>query len=108
MHVEDVCELGKKLVAHFTFEAGEIPPTLSDYRRRVGLSLSAYRALLEDERFSEAARDARARYLDTLTVGALLKKYDAGFVKYLLDAEEERAGEERMPEELTVEVRVVE
>ena len=70
--------------------------------------IAALPLLLEDERFSEAARDARARYLDTLTVGALLKKYDAGFVKYLLDAEEERAEEERMPEELTVEVRVVE
>ena len=101
-------ELAKKLIAHFTFEAGEIPPTLSEFRRRAGISLADYTALLEDARFSEAARDARARYLDTLTVGALLKKYDASFVKYLLDTAEEVEGTEKGPEGFSVEVRVVE
>ena len=100
-------ELAKRLVAHFTFEPGEIPPTLSDFRRRVGLSLAEFSALSEEAGFAEALKDARARYLDTLTVGALLKKYDASFVKYLLDAAAE--GEDGgVPEGFSVEVRVVE
>ena len=101
-------ELAGKLIAHFTFEAGDIPPTLSEFRRRAGLSLAEYTALLGDARFSEAARDARARYLDTLTVGALLKKYDAGFVKYLLDTAEETEGGGEAAEPFAIEVRVVE
>ena len=101
-------ELAGKLIAHFTFEAGDIPPTLSEFRRRMGISLAEYAALLRDARFSEAARDARARYLDTLTVGALLKKYDASFVKYLLDSAGEEDGEDGKPEPLSVEVRVIE
>ena len=101
-------ELAGKLIAHFTFEAGDIPPTLSEFRRRTGISLAEYAALLRDARFAEAARDARARYLDTLTVGALLKKYDTGFVKYLLDTADEEGGEDGKPESFSVEVRVVE
>ena len=106
--MENTSTLAGRLIAHFTFEAGEIPPTLSDFRRMAGLSLSAYDALMQDPEFSAAARDARARYLDTLTVGALLKKYDASFVKYLLDTAEEGEGESEAPEEFAVEVRVVE
>ena len=106
--MKDASELAKKLITPFTFEAGEIPPTLSDYRRQVELSLSEYDALLEDARFSEAAKDARARYLDTLTVGALLKKYDTGFVKYLLDTEAASSDAAEVFEDFAVEVRVVE
>ena len=100
-------ELAKRLIAHFTFEPGEIPPTLSDFRQRAGLSLAEFSTLGEDAGFAEALKDARARYLDTLTVGALLKKYDASFVKYLLDtaAEGEDGGTHG---EFAVEVRVVE
>ena len=105
--MEQANELARRLIAHFTFEPGEIPPTLSDFRRRAGLSLAEFSALGENAGFAEALKDARARYLDTLTVGALLKKYDASFVKYLLDtaADGEDGG---APEGFAVEVRVVE
>ena len=98
--------LAGRLIAHFTFEAGEIPPTLSEFRRRTGLSLSEFDSLMQNAEFAAAARDAKARYLDTLTVGALLKKYDASFVKYLLDADGEDGGEPTA-EDFSVEVRVV-
>lgn len=108
MHVKDEMELARQLIAHFTFEPGQIPPTLSGFRQRCGLSLAEYDALAGGEIFAEAARDARARFLDTLTVGALLKKYDASFVKYLLDSDAEQRGAEAPPESFAVEVRVVE
>ena len=100
-------ELARKLITHFTFEPGEIPPTLSGFREQMGLSLAEFSALGKDADFADALKDAQARYLDTLTVGALLKKYDASFVKYLLDtaADGEDGG---TPEAFAVEVRVVE
>ena len=106
--MENASMLAGRLIAHFTFEAGEIPPTLSEFRRRTGLSLSEFDGLMQNAEFAAAARDARARYLDTLTVGALLKKYDASFVKYLLDADGESDGGEPTANDFAVEVRVVE
>ena len=106
--MENASTLAGRLIAHFTFEAGEIPPTLSEFRRRAGLSLAEFDELMQTAEFSAAARDAKARYLDTLTVGALLKKYDAGFVKYLLDTSGGEEGDGQAPEGFTVEVRVVE
>lgn len=107
--MKDTKELARRLLAHFTFEPGGIPPTFSEFRQQAGLSYSEFSALCEDEDFAEAMRDARARYLDTLTVGALLKKYDASFVKYLLDAAVDGESKEgKAPENVTVEVRVVE
>lgn len=105
--MESTKALAARLLDHFTFEPGGVPPTLSDFCRQTGLTLSEYSALCENRDFAEAARDARARYLDTLTVGALLKKYDAGFVKYLLDAEKEERDDDNTPEGFCVEVRVL-
>lgn len=108
--MEDIKTLCRRLVAHFTFEPGEIPPDLSGFRAREGLSLAEFLALAEQEEFRAALREARERYLDTLTAGALLKKYDAAFVRHLLDAEREKNREEDGGGEppLTVEIRVVE
>lgn len=100
-------ELCSRLISYFTFEPGEVPPGFSGFRAREGLSLSEFRALCGKEDFRAAVEEARARYLDTLVAGALLKQYDSGFVKHLLS---EAASEERASEggTLTVEVRVVE
>ena len=99
--------LCSRLISYFTFEPGEVPPGFSGFRAREGLSLSEFRALCGKEDFRAAVEEAKERYLDTLVAGALLKQYDAGFVKHLLslaEAEREEPGEGR----LTVEVRVVE
>ncbi len=106
--MEDTARLGERLIRHFTFEPGEIPPTLSGFRAEVGLSLGAYRALCRCEEFAAAREEAEARYLDTLTVGALLKKYDTGFVKHLLDCHRGESEGDAPQEALTVEIRVVE
>ena len=99
--------LCSRLISYFTFEPGEVPPGFSGFRAREGLSLSEFRELCGKEDFRAAVEEARARYLDTLVAGALLKQYDSGFVKHLLS---EAASEERANEggTLTVEVRVVE
>ena len=96
-----------RLIAHFTFEPGEVPPGFSGFRAREGITLGEFRSFLEHEEFAAAAEEAKARYLDTLTAGALLKKYDVGFVKHLLDSAAEESREEA-PTPLTVEIRVVE
>ena len=105
--MQDTTALARRLITYFTFEAGEIPPTLSGFRAREGLSLGEYRALCHEADFRAAVDEAEARYLDTLTVGALLKKYDTGFVKHLLDAHRGE-GDAQPPEAMTVEIRVVE
>ena len=108
--MEDTARLCESLVSYFTFEPGEIPPDLSGFRAREGLTLAEFLTLAEREEMKAALREARERYLDTLTAGALLKKYDATFVRHLLDAEREKNREEDEggAPPLTVEIRVVE
>ncbi|MBO7293149.1 MAG: hypothetical protein J6V07_04370 [Clostridia bacterium] len=108
--MEDTQALCRRLVSHFTFEPGEIPPDLSGFRAKEGMSFTEFLALCEQDAFRAALREARERYLDTLTAGALLKKYDATFVRHLLDAEREKNREEDDGGEppFTVEIRVVE
>ena len=96
-----------RLIAHFTFEPGEVPPGFSGFRAREGMTLAEFRAFSAREDFAAAIEEAKARYLDTLTAGALLKKYDVGFVKHLLDLAAEENGE-RTEGDLRVEIRVVE
>ncbi len=104
--MDDTQELARRLVAHFTFEAGDVPPGFSGFRAKEGLSLAEFRGLLQHPTFAAAVEEARARYLDTLTAGALLKKYDTAFVRHLREeaalAEDEG---ERPP--FAVEIRVV-
>ena len=98
--------LAGRLISYFTFEAGEVPPTMSGFRAVEGVSLAEWRALMTSDAMRAAEEEAMARYLDTLTVGALLKKYDTSFVKHLL--EEHGQGAPAPTEGLTVEIRVVE
>ncbi len=100
-------ELCSRLVSYFTFEPGEVPPGFSGWRAREGITLGEFRELCGREEFRAAVEEAKERYLDTLTAGALLKQYDAGFVKHLL-ALAEAESREAAGEDFTVEVRVVE
>ena len=106
--MKDIPAFCQRLLAHFTFEPGDIPPDLSGFRAREGLSLAEFLALSEREEVKLALREAHERYLDTLTAGALLKKYDTTFVRHLLDAERERDREDGGAPSLLVEIRVVE
>lgn len=99
--------LCERLIAHFTFAPGDIPPGFSGFREKEGLSLAEFRSFLGNEEFRAAAEEAEERYLDTLTAGALLKKYDATFVRHLLEAAAKRREGSAAPP-LTVEIRVVE
>ncbi len=100
-------ELCSRLISYFTFEPGEVPPGFSGFRAREGLSLKEFRELSKREDFKAAVEEAKERYLDTLVAGALLKQYDAGFVKHLLSLAEAE-GPSPGDEALTVTVQVVE
>ncbi len=108
--MKDTHSLCHRLIAYFTFEPGEPPPGLAGFRAREGLSLAEFEALKAEPTFAAAVKEARARYLDTLTAGALLKKYDTGFVKHLMEQEaaEREAESTAAPRTLSVEIRVVE
>ena len=99
--------LAKRLVRFFTFEPGEVPPQIDRFFDEEGIGRQEFLALLEEPGMRAAADEARRRYLATLTTGALLKKYDASFVKHLLESELARDGGERQ-ESFLVEIRVLE
>ena len=100
-------EMARRLIDHFRFLPGEEPPTLDGFRERMGMSVSEFEELCRAPVFAAAQKEARRRYLDTLTAGALLKKYDSSFVKHLLELEARRAGEGSAGK-FEVEIRVVE
>ena len=83
-------ELAKRLVEHFCFLPGEEPPTIDGFRDREGIGREDFEEFCKIPEFAAACEEARRRYLDTLTAGALLKKYDPAFVKHLLDLEVRR------------------
>ncbi|MBQ2718537.1 MAG: hypothetical protein IJF73_00545 [Clostridia bacterium] len=105
--MKTVTELAKRIVRFFTFEVGEVPPQVARFCDAEGLSADEFSRLLAVEEFRVAYEEGRRRYFDTLTSGALLKKYDPTFVKHLLETEGRRAAEGRA-EGFTVEIRVLE
>ena len=104
--MERVSELAARLVAFYTFEAGEVPPQIDRFYDAEGITAAEFSALLEVEEFRCAYDEARRRYFDTLTAGALIKKYDPSFVKHLLDIELRREVAGRQGR-FDVEIRVV-
>ena len=100
-------ELCKKLVEHFCFKPGEEPPVMDTFRDREGISCEDFEAFCQIPEFAAAVEEARRRYLDTLTAGALLKKYDPAFVKHLLELDVKREVGQRQGK-FDVEIRVVE
>jgi hypothetical protein len=105
--MKDCRELAKRLVAHFRFLPGEEPPTVDDFCAREGIGFGDFEELCREPEFMTAMKEARRRYLDTLTAGALLKKYDPSFVKHLLELEARREVEGSQGK-FEVEIRVVE
>lgn len=105
--MEENSNIGERLVRFFTFEPGEIPPRIDRFCDREGIGREELTALCAQGTLRAAAEEARRRYLDTLTAGALLKKYDPTFVKHLLELEMKRDTGMRQ-EKFEVEIRVVE
>ena len=105
--MENVSGLGERLVRFFTFAPGEVPPQIDRFCDEEGIGREELAALCEEPPLRAAAEEARRRYLDTLTAGALLKKYDPSFVKHLLDLEVRREVGMRQGK-FEVEIRVVE
>ncbi len=99
--------MAERLVSFFTFAPGEVPPQIDRFCDEEGIGHEEFLSLCEAPDMRAAAEEARRRYLDTLTAGALLKKYDASFVKHLLDLEVRREVGQRQGK-FEVEIRVVE
>ncbi len=97
-------DLPARLLAHFSFSEEDPLPTFSEFRRREGMRLCEFRAFLAEPEFAAAAEEARERVADALRAGALCKRYDPSFVKYLLSEAPIEAAAERF----AVEIRVVE
>ncbi|MBR7094972.1 MAG: hypothetical protein IKC73_02020 [Clostridia bacterium] len=104
--MERVKELAARLVRFFTFEVGAVPPQIDRFCDAEGLSAAEFSALLAVEEFRAAYEEAQRRYFDTLTAGALLKKYDPSFVKHLLECEGRRS-ETLRQDKFTVEISVL-
>ena len=101
-------ELAEEVVRYFSFQPGEIPPTMSGFRARAGISLDEFARFSRRRDFAAALREAYARYCDTLKVGALLKRYDGAAVRQMLLPEESFLPAEVGVAGFSVEVRVVE
>ena len=103
-------ELAGEVIRYFSFQPGEVPPSMSGFRAFMGISLDDFARFCKRRDFAAALREAYARYCDTLKVGALLKRYDGAAVRQMLLPEESflpadgRAGNPGC----SVEVRVVE
>ena len=58
--------LCERLIAHFTFAPGDIPPGFSGFREKEGLSLAEFRSFLGNEEFRAAAEEAEERLREIL------------------------------------------
>lgn len=102
-------DLAWQLIEHFSFAPGDEPPTFSGFRKKVGLSLADFRRFAARRDFAAAIEEAKERYRETLTAGALMKRYDPTFARHLL-FEGEKGEKESAPSPVpfSVEIRVVE
>ncbi len=101
-------ELPARLLSFFDFSAGEGLPTFSDFRRQEGLCLRDFSRFLKRADFAAAVAEANARLADALRVGALTKRYDPSFVKFLLTEADGGQDGEAAERRFSVEIRVVE
>lgn len=102
-------DLPKKMYLYFTAEAtgGTGVPSFSKFARSIGLTLDSLRSYRgKRKKFDKAYAECEAIRRDLIIDGALSKRLDSSFAKYLLSEECERsdAGES----ELTVAIRVIE
>ncbi len=63
----------------------EALPSFSGFRRALGISLCDFERFLTHKDFAAAVAEAREARRDLLKLGALEKRFDPSFVKYLLD-----------------------
>ncbi len=83
-------------------------PTFSGFARRVGLPLRQLETFRgEEPTFAAVWEECRERQKAKLVVGALVKRYDPSFAKFLL-CHEFGVGEENIDPEFHVTVEVVE
>ena len=83
------------------------PPSFSKFAGSIGVTLKNLESLRVKKKFDEAYRECSEIRRDYLIDGALTKRYDSSFTKFLLNSEF-GMGDEELDEALTVRLEVVE
>ena len=78
-------KLPEKMLSYFSYTGEKGLPSFAKFAACTGYTLSALESFRgEHEDFASAYDECRARLFDMIAEGALTKKYDGSFAKFLL------------------------
>ncbi len=103
-------DYAEKMLSFFSYGEGKGLPSFAKFAFSIGArsaDLDEWRK--ENKEFDNAYNECLARLCDMLTDGALIKRYDPSFVKFLLSSkygfsEDADEGKENAPFEVKIEV----
>ncbi len=105
-------ELAKKMLSYFSYSDERRLPSFAKFAAATGHTVAALKSFCEkSEKFSQAYEECRARLYDMIAEGALMKKYDSSFAKFLLSGNLDDYGscnDNGTPEEFKVNITVIE
>ena len=81
----NVSDLAKKMLSYFSYSDERALPSFAKFAAQSGCSCAQLKSLCsQSEEFSLAYDECKERLFDMIAEGALLKRYDASFAKFLL------------------------
>ena len=100
-------ELPRQLYTYFVNSTAESTiPSFSKFARSIGVTLEALEGYRKKKEFDRAWRDCIEIRRDYLTDGALTRRYDPSFVKFLLSLEFDANASDIEDNSLAVTVKV--
>ena len=98
-------DVPRKMYAFFSSYDGTGPlPSFEKFSRSIGTTLAVLNGFRKHKKFNEAYLECSEIRRDYLIDGALAKRFDSSFAKYLLDAESEGGD----TEQFSITLRVLE
>lgn len=94
--------LRQRMYSYFRDYDGPGYPSLSKFAKEVGLTVAELEAFRKNPAFERVYAECMEIRRDMITDGALMKRADASFAKFLLGRELPEGGEERLNVTLTV------
>ena len=87
-------DLPRRMYLYFTDgEVGGSVPSFSKFARRIGVTLEELKSYRKMKKFDSAYKECEAIRRDAIIDGALARRLDSSFAKFLLsDAEEAESG----------------
>ncbi len=83
-------DLPRKMYCYFSsYEGSGAPPSFDKFARSIGTTLAVLLSFRGHKKFDEAYTECNEIRRDYLIDGALTKRFDSSFTKYLLDSETE-------------------